>query len=57
MTPSSSEKPLLSLHPNVRDHVLALNSRRLRLMEDDFVMDEIRRRENLNSDEYLEQND
>jgi hypothetical protein len=57
MTPNCADNPLPRLHPTMREHVLPLNPHKLWLIDHDFMMDEINRREPLNYDEDVDQND
>jgi hypothetical protein len=57
MTPNDGDNTLPRLHPTMRDHVISLNPHKLRLIDHDFMMGEIHRREPMNYEEYIERND
>ena len=57
MTPISANNPLPRLHQIVRNQVLPLNPHKLRLIDHDFMMDEISRRETMNIEEEVMRSD
>ncbi len=50
LSPVSGENPLPRLHPSVWDQVLPLHPHQLLVRDNDFMMEEIERRELLNAD-------